>query len=198
MSMHDIKSSYFIIILFSHLSEEAKLKIVKYNKNYQCLMNQTYLNGKRKGKEKEYDKYGTGVILFEGNYLNGKRHGEGELYFKTKDLKFKGEYLNGKKWNGKIYARKGYMAYELKNGNGFVKEYDDYYGDLLFEGEYKNGEKNGKGILSDEYGIEFDGEFLNGKRWNGRGIEYEDREFKFEGEYINGRKIPLREILDDD
>ena len=33
------------------------------------------------------------------------------------------------------------MLYELKNGNGFVKEFDDYDHDLLFEGEYKNGEK---------------------------------------------------------
>ena len=76
-------------------------------------------------------------------------------------MKFKGEYLRGKQWNGKGYGRSGFMLYELKNGNGFVKEFDDYDHDLLFEGEYKNGEKNGNGILSGEYGIIFDGKLKN-------------------------------------
>jgi len=190
MPINGIKSSYFIIILFSHLSEEIKLKIVKYNKNYQHLLNiklinykifsgryieyesngkvreydsyddhliyeGEYLNGKRNGKGKEYDKYVYELMLFEGNYLNGKRNGEGKEYYDTEDLKFKGEYLNGKKWNGKGYDRKGYILYELKNGNGFVREYDDYDYGLVYEGEYG-------------YGIGFDGELLNGKKWNGK------------------------------
>ena len=46
MAINDIKSSYFIIKLFSHLSEEAKLKIVKYNKSYQCLLNINLINYK--------------------------------------------------------------------------------------------------------------------------------------------------------
>ena len=106
--------------------------------------------------------------MFEGEYLKGKRNGEGKQYFDSKDLKFKGEYLNGKKWNGKGYDRKGNEVYELKNGNGFVREYDDYNHYLVFEGEYKNGEKNGKGRITGGNGIEFDGEYLNGKMWNGK------------------------------
>ena len=38
----------------------------------------------------------------------------------------------------------GNIIYELKNGNGKVKEYDDN-GNLLFEGEYINGKIYGKG-----------------------------------------------------
>ena len=34
--------------------------------------------------------------------------------------------------------------YVLKNGNGNIKEYNDY-GKLLFESEYLNGEINGRG-----------------------------------------------------
>jgi len=34
---------------------------------------------------------------------------------------------------------------------------------LIFEGEYKNGRKNGKGKE-----LLFEGEYLNGKRWNGK------------------------------
>ena len=42
---------------------------------------------------------------------------------------------------------------------------------LIFEGEYLNGEKNGK---CKEYyfcngKIKFEGEYLNGKKWNGKG-----------------------------
>ena len=53
----------------------------------------------------------------------------------------------------------------LKNGKGFIKEFDDN-NYLIFEGEYLNGERNGKGK---EYNGEliFEGEYLNGKRWNG-------------------------------
>ena len=30
---------------------------------------------------------------------------------------------------------------EIKEGNGKVKEYYNYYGELIFEGEYLNGER---------------------------------------------------------
>ena len=54
-----------------------------------------FLNGKRHGKGKEYNKYGK--LIFEGEYLNGKRHGKGKEYNKFGDLTFEGEYLNEKK-----------------------------------------------------------------------------------------------------
>ena len=38
---------------------------------------------------------------------------------------------------------KNNKIYEIKNGKGFVKEYYDKK--LIFEGHYKNGERNGKG-----------------------------------------------------
>ena len=53
---------------------------------------------------------------------------------------FEGEYLNGKKWNGFGYDKYNKPIYELKNGEGIVKEYYDN-GNLKFEGEYKNGKK---------------------------------------------------------
>ena len=71
---------------------------------------------------------------------------------------FEGEYLNGNKWNGNGYDNKNNIAYTLKNGNGLIKEYDDY-GELTFEGEY-----------------------LNGKKWNGKEKEYDNYgKLKFEG-----------------
>ena len=59
-------------------------------------------------------------------------------------MEFEGEYLYNRKWNGKGYDENGNIIYELINGNGKVKEYDED-GELLFEGGYLKGERNGKG-----------------------------------------------------
>ena len=76
--------------------------------------------------------------------------------------------------------------YELINGNGKVKEYNEY-GELLFEGEYLDGKRNGQGKEYDDGELLFAGEYLDGKR-NGQGKEYyKDGDLKFEGEYLNGK-----------
>ena len=96
--------------------------------------------------------------------------------------------------------------------NGKVKEYDYYNGKLIFEGEYLNGKRNGKGkeyynngklIFEGEYlngkrngkgkeynyngNLIFESEYLNGER-NGKGKEYNNNELIFEGEFLNGQK----------
>ena len=73
-----------------------------------------------------------------------------------------------------------------KNGKG--KEYDNN-GDLLFEGEYLNGKKNGKGKLYNNLGIIiFEGAYLNNKK-NGKGKEYYNNgDLLFEGEYLDDKK----------
>ena len=47
---------------------------------------------------------------------------------------------------------------------------------LIFEGEYLNGKKNGKGKEYNDYNgkLVFEGEYLNGVRWNGKGKEYNE------------------------
>ena len=98
-----------------------------------------------------------------------------------------------KKWNGKGYDKKGSIIYELINGNGKLKEYDEQYPELLiFDGEFINGIK--KGIFK-EYSykyngknyLTFEGEYYNEKR-NGKGKEYyyDSDKLKFEGEYKDG------------
>ena len=145
-----------------------------------------YVKGKKNGKAKEYNDYGS--IIYEGEFLNGKRHGKGKEYDNSVDrLIFEGEFKNGKRWNGKGYDKDGYVVYELKEGKGYVREF--YSDRLLFEGEYLNGDKNGKGI---EYNrlysnVEFEGEYLNGKK-NGKGKEYFGNYLVYDGEYLNGKK----------
>ena len=96
---------------------------------------------------------------------------------------FEGEYLNGKKWNGKGYLSNNAIDYEIKNGNGHIKEYDD--GSFIFEGEYLNGQRNGKGKeIESGNNVKFIGEYLNGLR-NGYGKEIYPL---FIGEYLNGKR----------
>ena len=81
---------------------------------------------------------------------------------------FEGYYLEGKKWNGKGYDAKNNVIYELNNGKGYIKEYDFHNSELIFEGYYENGQRNGKGKEYDSAGnLIFDGEFKNGKKLNG-------------------------------
>ena len=93
-----------------------------------------YLNGERNGKGKEYGLLGN--LIFEGEYLNGKRNGKGKQYDFNGTIKFEGEYLKGKMWNIKRYDIKGNIIYELKNGKGYVKEYDMYNNKLIYEGNF--------------------------------------------------------------
>ena len=95
----------------------------------------------------------------------------------------------GKEYNGKDdrLIFEGEYLNGLRNGKG--KEYY-HNGKLKFEGEYLNGERNGKGKEYNDNGkLEFEGEYLNGKRWNGKGKEHTKNGFLlFEGEYLKGEK----------
>ena len=64
-----------------------------------------------------------------------------------------------------LYSFKN-IIYELKNGKGFVKEYDGDH--LIFEGQYLYGKRNGKGKQYWNNQLEFEGEYLNEER-NGHG-----------------------------
>ena len=193
--LKNIKSSYFIQLVYTYVEFAQKLKLIKYNKYLQNLTgihfsNYKYFSGKyiiyeSNGIGKEYDGHND-ILIYEGEYLNGQRNGKGKEYYDYGPLKFEGEYTFGyklkgklyinnnleyegeylydKKWNGKGYDENGNVIYELINGNGKVKEYN-YDGIIEFEGEYLNGKRNGKGKEYNYDGtLKFEGEYLNGKR----------------------------------
>ena len=247
--LDNIKSCFFVKLIFSYLDEKRILELVSYNKNLQNIIDINlinykmlgdkykivetngrikeffrcndkiayegeYLNGKRNGKGKEYNK--KGQLIYEGEYSNGKRHGKGKEYWNTYDfiLIFEGKFSNGHKWDGKEYFKyidgKEEIISEMKNGQGFIKKYYEYRNDVSqIEGEYKNGKMNGKGkeryyscCLFDGSRIIFEGEYKNGKKWNGKGgdasiynlingkgyMEEIGYDYYFEGEYVNGEK----------
>ena len=194
--LRGIKSSYFIKIIFSYVDDCRKLKLIKYNKIIQKILdiniiNYRFFSGRyivydSNKKAKEYNS--ADIKVFEGEYLNGLRNGKG-IEYKSNRIIFEGEYLNGQRngigkeynYSGKLlfegeykYGRKwngkfynGNDIYELKDGKGNIKENRDYY--ITYEGEYKNGLRDGKGK---EYFYEnkfiFEGEYKYGKRWNGK------------------------------
>ena len=83
------------------------------------------------------------------------------------------------------YDQNENKAYELKYGYGYVKEYRN--NNKIFEGEYLNGERNGKGKEYDYNGnIIFEGDYLYGVKIKGK--EYIGDKLIFEGEYINEQK----------
>ena len=126
--LKNIKSSYFVQLLFLYLDEKNKLKIVKFNKSLQKNLNITIINYK----------------LFTGKYIKYESKGIGKEYFGNDNrLVFEGEYLNGQ-----------------RNGKG--KEYND--DKLIFEGEYLNGKRNGKGKNYFNGKLKFEGEYLNEKK----------------------------------
>ena len=85
---------------------------------------------------------------------------------------------------------------------------------MKFEGEYLNGERNGKGKEYYNNGnLLFEGEYLNNKRFNGNGYlsnnniiykikdgkgytkEYLNGDLLFEGEYLNGEILEWQSII---
>ena len=188
--LKNLKSSYFIKLIFLNIHERKKLKIIQYNKYLKYILdidiyNYKIISGKyiifeTKEKGKEYNSYND-EMLFEGTYLNGKRNGKGKEY-KENCLVFEGSYLNGK-----------------RNREGI--EYS-YIGNLIYEGEYLNGKRHGKGKkYCYPCDLEFEGEYFEGKKWSGKGygeknnVIYNIKEGKgyiktnyFVGEYLNGEK----------
>ena len=73
-----------------------------------------------------------------------------------------------------LINKKDNLQFQIKNGNGNVKEYSisQYNVTTLFEGEYINGEKNGKGRKYMRGNLIFEGEFLNDEYWKGKGRFY--------------------------
>ena len=106
-------------------------------------------------------------------------------YNKSLQNAFDINIINYKLFSGSIIKYRNYK----KGKRIFGKEYDSVLERLIFEGEYLNGKRNGKG--KEYYGnckLKFEGEYLNDKR-NGKGKKYYDNgKLEFEGEYLNNKR----------
>ena len=95
---------------------------------------------------------------------------------------------------GRIYNFNNQLLFEgeysNKKKNGKGKEY--LFGRLLFEGEFKDGKRNGYGkqylILSSELKLIYEGEYKDGER-NGKGKEYDiNSNLIFDGYYLKNKR----------
>ena len=204
VNLQSIKSIYITKFILSFLSEDIKINIFKYSKNYQNKLGYYIEDYKRvSDKYQITDKNGIERIYDSNNnklLFKGKINGEGIEFDENGNIIFEGQYLNGKKIKGKGYDLKGNIILEIEN-DGKEKEYYDN-GHLKFEGEYVNGRRwngkfynyegkeefimengRGQGKEFDYHGnLLFEGEYLNGERY-GKGKEYYDNsKLKFEGE----------------
>ena len=102
------------------------------------------------------------------------------IYNKRLQFKLEKSLINYKRYS------KQYIIYESPNKGKVYNAYDDC---IIFEGEYLNRKRNGKGIEYYNNGKKkFEGEYLNGKR-HGEGIEYnENGNINYIGEYLNGER----------
>ena len=197
-----------------YLNGKRNGKGKEYHTSSYLLFDGEYLNGK-KWNGKGYDskgnilfelKNGNGIvkskyiysdkIKYEIDYSNGLLNGKGKEYYYNGKLFFEGEYLNGNKWNGKLYNNTNNNFSELKNGEGYIKEYLLNSDRVIFEGEYLNGKRNGKGKeYHNNTKLKYDGYYLNGKR-NGKGKEYNSNgNLIFEGDFINNFRIKGKEYV---
>ena len=185
-----------------YIKYETKIKGKEYkNKDKILIYEGEYLNGERNGQGKEYDE--EYELIFEGEYIKGKRI-KGKEYYDLNELSLEKLPL----YKIKIFPKDletEYFSLEdlLKNikleifFNHFIKNEDEKgkKDRLKYEGEYLNGERNGKGKEYYSNGqLKFEGEYLNGKR-EGKGKEYyKDGTLKFEGEYHDGKNEYVKEF----
>ena len=139
----------------------------------------------KNGKGKEYS-LDSNIIRFEGEYSNRKRTRLGKEFDHNGKLEFEGHYWNGKRHGkGKEYH---YIFYDFINSSGTV---DDKYEEIFFDGQ-KNDDKEKENYYLYNAVKVFEGQYLNGKR-NGKGKEYSTIDMSygyllFEGDYLNGKR----------
>ena len=131
---------------------------------------------------------------FEGEYLNGKiwKGNFKRAHDCNREIIwFKGEYKDGIIWNAQGYDPLGNKDFEIKNGKGIFKKYKKINKNVVkayFEGEYNNGNINGKVIAYGDNDEKFEGYYLNGKK-SGFCKEYDNKgNLRFEGNYLNGKR----------
>ena len=222
--LENIKSAIIFTTIMKKLKDELKLKLITYNKSLQVkcqviidhykIIAKRYIKKDKNGNVIIYNPLNN-FIHYNGGYLNGKKHGNGienelekrhiynfnesltevnenkkpEIYFRNFEFKEELEPRilteKGEKYELIINTYDGEYKDGKRNGKG--KEYKNK--SLIYEGEYKNGKRHGYGKEYEHNKLIFEGEYFNGKRWNGKFRGYEDNISKtiIEAEYKNGK-----------
>lgn len=166
-------------------------------------------NGVRRGKGKLVAK--NGKVIYEGHWKNNKKEGKGVSYYETGYVQYTGEFrsdhydgkgvyydqdsfkiyegcwkIGQKSGKGKCYYNNGNIKYQglfaKDDYNGYgIYFHPLYNGVSIYEGEFVDGKKEGKGIglyfskvkgKEDAIEKKYDGNWRSGK-WHGDGVLYE-------------------------
>jgi len=147
---------------FKYIDNIQKISIE--NKVYEGQMK----DGKRNGKGRIYnmsDPFGDDV--YEGEWKDDLKHGKG-IYKYDKDFIYNGDWLYGKK-EGKGYLKKPGIYYEgdWKNdtieGRGKMIYINENNKKEVYEGEFKDSQRHGKGIYKYNDGKIYNGEWKLGE-----------------------------------
>ena len=126
------------------------------------------------------DKIDSSLILQKiFTFLDNKIKYSSIVHNKNLQIKLGLSLIDFKRFSGK-YKKEEY---------GEIIEYNIYNNQMIFEGQYSNGKRNGLGIeYNDEGEVIFEGEYLKGKKWVGVLKDYDEDTGKllFEYEYLNG------------
>ena len=95
----------------------------------------------------------------------------------------------------KEYDQNNNIINVLKEGKGYIKKYNKL-NILIFECEFTNGSRNGKGKVYYENGsLMFEGEYLNGEKTNKGKLYTEKGNLIFEGEFLYNQPIKGKKFI---
>ena len=156
----------------------------KYGTIYDKNNNKIYEGGLKRylpnGKGIKFE----GEYKYEGNFKDGKLNGIGNIYDKNNNKIYEGEFKNGN-FNGLGILNINNKKYEGIFINNELIKGKLYYKDNIYEGEFHDLKKEGKGILYYKNEIIYIGEFKN-DYFHGNGIFYFNDMIKYKGEMKNG------------
>lgn len=163
--------------------------------------NKPYPDGKYSGTLRNHIREGFGKFEFdngnryEGEWKNGEMHGQGSLYYKNGEryvaIWKKGVMQNGYVehynkdgdiYKGNVLVIDGQVRYD---GEGTM-EYHSGSPKVSYVGHWKNGNRDGYGVLRFSNGSRYEGDFKNGK-YDGEGTLYYQSGEKYVGGFKNGK-----------
>ena len=128
--------------------------------------------------------------------MEREKYGLGKYYDNNGNLILEVRYFNDKRWEGKIYDKSNNIKYKLKNWKEFIKGCN-HEGKLIYEGEYLNGERNGRGKEYYDNGqIKYKGEYLYDLKIKDK--YYVIEKLEYEGDFLlikNGMEKDMMKMV---